>query len=44
MTQMTIGIDIYTSYETTTNNQKITMINYVDVNKVYSDLFKKLGE
>lgn len=33
-----------TSYELTINNHKITMINYIDVNKVYTDLFKKLGE
>ena len=33
-----------TSYEITTNNHKITMVNYIDVDKVYSDLFKKLGE
>lgn len=33
-----------TSYELNTNNHKITMINHIDVNKVYSDLFKKLGE
>lgn len=33
-----------TSYELTTNNRKITMVNYIDVNKVYNDLFKKLGE
>ena len=33
-----------TSYELTTNHHKITMINYIDVNKVYDDLFKKLGE
>lgn len=32
-----------TSYELTTNNHKITMVNYIDVNKVYEDLFKKLG-
>ena len=32
-----------TSYELTTNNHKITMINYIDVNKVYTDLFEKLG-
>ena len=31
-----------TSYELTTNNHKITMINHIDVNKVYNDLFKKL--
>lgn len=33
-----------TSYELTTNNHKITMVNYIDVNKVYNDLFKKLEE
>lgn len=33
-----------TSYELTTNNHKITMVNYINVNKVYNDLFKKLGE
>lgn len=33
-----------TSYELTTDNHKITMINYIDVNKVYTDLFQKLGE
>ena len=33
-----------TSYELTYNNHKITMINYIDVDKVYKDLFKKLGE
>ena len=33
-----------TSYELTTNNHKITMVNYIDVNKVYNNLFKKLGE
>ena len=33
-----------TSYELTKNNHKITMVNYIDVNKVYSDLFKKLGK
>ena len=33
-----------TSYEITTNNHKITMVNYIDVNKVYHDLFKKIGE
>ena len=32
-----------TSYELTTNNHKITMINYIDVDKVFIDLFKKLG-
>lgn len=33
-----------TSYELTTNNHKITMVNYIDVNAVYKDLFNKLGE
>lgn len=33
-----------TSYETTTKNHKITMVNYIDENKLYKDLFKKLGE
>lgn len=32
------------SYELTTNRHKITMVNYINVNKVYNDLFKKLGE
>lgn len=31
-----------TSYELTENNHKITMINYIDVNAVYADLFEKL--
>ncbi|MBQ9854044.1 MAG: nucleoside hydrolase [Bacilli bacterium] len=33
-----------TSYELTNDRHIITMINYIDVNKVYTDLFKKLGE
>lgn len=33
-----------TSYELTVDNHKITMVNYIDVNKVYNDLFRKLGE
>ena len=33
-----------TSYELTKNNHLITMVNGIDVNKVYDDLFKKLGE
>ena len=33
-----------TSYELTNDNHKFTMINYIDVNKVYEDLFKKLGK
>lgn len=32
------------SYELTNNNHKITMVSYIDVNKVYTDLFQKLGE
>lgn len=32
------------SYELTTNRHKITMVNYINVNKVYNDLFKKLGK
>ncbi|MFR8233117.1 MAG: 5' nucleotidase, NT5C type [Clostridia bacterium] len=32
------------SYELTNNNHKITMINYIDVNKVYTDLFNKLAK
>ena len=38
------NINCDTSYGITTNNHKITMVNYIDVDKVYSDLFKKLGE
>lgn len=38
------NINCDTSYEMITNNHKITMVNYIDVDKVYSDLFKKLGE
>lgn len=33
-----------TSYEVTTNRHTIKIINYINVNKVYLDLFKKLGE
>ena len=32
-----------TSYEITTKNHKITMVNNIDVDKVYKDLFIKLG-
>ena len=32
-----------TSYTQTQNRHKITMINYLDVNKIYTDLFEKLG-
>ncbi len=49
---MRIGIDIDncisnfddTSYELTKNNHKITVINYLNVDKIYNDLFRKLGE
>ncbi|MDR1300548.1 MAG: hypothetical protein LBK50_02465, partial [Candidatus Nomurabacteria bacterium] len=33
-----------TSYEVDTDNHKITMVNYVDANSVYEDLFAKLGD
>lgn len=33
-----------TSYELTNNKHKITMVNYIDVNKIYMDLFEKLGD
>ncbi len=33
-----------TSYELTNSNHKITMINYMDVDKIFNDLFCKLGE
>lgn len=33
-----------TSYQLTKNNRKITVVNYLDVNEIYKDLFKKLGE
>ena len=33
-----------TSYELTENNHKITVVNYLNVDKIYKDLFKKLGE
>ena len=32
-----------TSYELTTNNHKITVVNYLDVDKIYNDFFNKLG-
>lgn len=31
-----------TSYELTESNHKITVVNYLNVNKIYKDLFKKL--
>lgn len=33
-----------TSYEVTKNNHKVTVVNYLNVDKIYKDLFKKLGE
>ena len=33
-----------TSYELTENRHKVTFVNYLDVNKIYNDLFKKLVE
>ena len=33
-----------TSYELTNDNHKIEMVNYIDADKIFSDLFKKLGE
>ena len=33
-----------TSYELTNDKHKITIINDLNVNKIYNDLFKKLGE
>ena len=33
-----------TSYELMNNNHKITVVNYLNVDKIYKDLFEKLGE
>ncbi len=33
-----------TSYKLTKDNHKITMISYIDVNKVFKDIFEKLGD
>lgn len=33
-----------TSYEFTENNHKITIVNYLNVDKIYKNLFNKLGE
>lgn len=33
-----------TSYELTKNSHKITVVNYLNVDKIYKDLFRKLGE
>ncbi len=32
-----------TSYELTKNNHKITIVNYLDVNKIFKDLFNRIG-
>ncbi len=32
------------SYEMTEDRHKITMVNYLNVDKIYTDLFRKLGE
>ena len=33
-----------TSYELTKNNHKVTIVNYLNVDKIFKDLFNKLGE
>ncbi len=33
-----------TSYEMAENNHKITIVNYLNVDKIFKDLFKKLGK
>ena len=38
------NINYDTSYELTEDNHKITVVNYLNVDKIYKDLFKKLGE
>ena len=32
-----------TSYELTESNHKIRVVNYLNVDKIYKDLFEKLG-
>ena len=39
-----LNVNDDTSYELTNDKHKITMVNYIDVDKVYNDLFRKLGE
>ena len=49
---MRIGIDIDncisnfydTFYELKSNNHKIAVVNYLNVDKIFKDLFNKLGE
>ena len=36
-------IDDYTSHIETTDKHLITVVNYLDVNSIYNDLFRKLG-
>lgn len=38
------NINDNTSYELTENNYKITVVNYLNVDKIYKDLFEKLGK
>ena len=38
------NINENTSYELTNDNHKITMVNYLNVDKIFTDLFEKLGE
>lgn len=33
-----------TSYKLTKNRHEVTFVNYLDANKIYNDLFRKLGE
>ena len=33
-----------TSYELNTNNRLITMVDFIDSDKIYEDMFEKLGE
>ena len=37
-------IDDDTSYIKTTNRHLITVVNYIDANGIYKDLFRKLGD
>lgn len=39
-----LNINDNTSYEMTENNHKITIVNYLNVDKIFKDLFKKLRE
>ena len=35
---------IKSSYELTENKHRITIVNYLNADKIYKDLFRKLGE